>query len=76
MVSIATFFMDEELVRSQIQSTIGSFIGTDFAKSLSGMMSYARLQSSGLTTLVFGGGILLFGATGFFNQLKVSFTTF
>jgi membrane protein len=73
VISITTFFLDEELVRSQIQTYIGNFIGENVADSVENIINNARLQSSGTLTLLLGGGILLFGATGLFNQLKRSF---
>lgn len=75
VISITTFFLDEELVRSQIQTYIGNFIGENVADSVSNIIDNARLKSSGFFTLLLGGGILLFGATGLFNQLKSSFNS-
>jgi len=75
VISITTFFLDEELVRSQIQTYIGNFIGENVADSVENIINNARLQSSGFFTLLLGGGILLFGATGLFNQLKRSFNS-
>jgi len=73
VISITTFFLDEELVRTQIQNYIGNFMGQSAADSVEQIINRARLNSTGLVTLLIGGGILLFGATGLFNQLKVSF---
>lgn len=75
VISITTFFLDEELVRSQIQTYIGNFIGENVADSVTNIIDNARLKSTGLFTLLLGGGILLFGATGLFNQLKYSINT-
>jgi membrane protein len=73
LVSIATFFLDEQMVRMQIEEYVGQYIGPEVAGIIQRIMDSARLNTSGLTTLVFGGGILLFGATGFFTQLKNTF---
>lgn len=73
MISITTFLLDEEMVRAQIQNYIGNFIGQSAADSVEQIIDNARLNSNGLFTLIIGGGILLFGATGLFNQLKTSF---
>lgn len=72
-VSIATFFLDEQMVRTQIEEYAGRFIGPEVAGIIQGIIDNARLSSSGGTTLIIGGGILLFGATGFFAQLKKTF---
>jgi len=71
--SITTFFLDEAMVREQIQNYIGNFIGQNVADSVEQIIDNARIQSSGILTLLLGGGVLLFGATGLFNQLKTSF---
>ncbi len=72
MISIATFFVDEEVVRGHIHNYIGNFIGKSTAENVESIIDNARISSTGLTTLIIGGGILLFGSTGLFNQLKVS----
>jgi len=73
IVSITTFFLDEEMVRVQIQEYIGSFMGQEAAQTIQKIIDKARLSDTGPKTLIIGGGILLFGATGFFSQLKNSF---
>lgn len=73
MVSVMTFFVDEQLVRSHIQDYIGQFMGQDVAQSIEEVIDNARLNSTGFVTLFVGAVILLFGATGLFNQLKISF---
>jgi len=73
IVSITTFFLDEEMVRVQIQEYIGSFMGQEAAQTIQKIIDKARLSDTGPKTLIVGGGILLFGATGFFSQLKNSF---
>ncbi len=73
VVSITTFFLDEQLVRTHIHDYIGQFMGQNVAQSVEDVIDKARLNSTGFVTLMVGAGILLFGATGLFNQLKVSF---
>ncbi|MBL4588766.1 MAG: YihY/virulence factor BrkB family protein, partial [Alphaproteobacteria bacterium] len=73
VVSITTFFLDEQLVRTHIHDYIGQFMGQDVAQSVEDVIDKARLNSTGFVTLLVGAGILLFGATGLFNQLKISF---
>lgn len=75
VISITTFFLDEELVRSQIQSYVGNFFGQTVADSIKNIIDNARIDSSGIVTLLLGSGILLFGTTGLFNQLKTSFNS-
>ena len=73
IISITTFFLDEEMVRTQIEQYIGSFMGQEAAETIQKIIDKARLSDTGPKTLIIGGGILLFGATGFFAQLKNSF---
>lgn len=73
ILSITSFFLDEEMVRTQIQGYIGSYMGQDVADSIQSIIDKARLSDTGPKTLIIGGGVLLFGATGFFAQLKNSF---
>jgi membrane protein len=75
VISITTFFLDENLVRSQIQIYVGNFIGASVADSVLEIIDNARLKSSGFFTIILGSAILLFGATGLFNQLKASFNS-
>ncbi|MGH1404893.1 MAG: YihY/virulence factor BrkB family protein [Alphaproteobacteria bacterium] len=73
IVSIATFFLDESIVRSEIQAYVGGFIGKEAALSIQSIIDNARINNSGVMTLILGGAVVLFGATGFFVQLKNSF---
>ncbi len=73
VVSITTFFLDETLVRSHIQNYVGQFMGQEVATSIEHIIDRARLKSTGFVTLILGASILLFGATGLFNQLKTTF---
>lgn len=72
-LSIATFFLDEQMVRAQIEEYVGRLIGPEVADIVQRIINNARLGNSGGKTLFIGGGILLFGATGFFTQLKKTF---
>lgn len=72
-VSVLTFFMDEQFVRDQILSYVGEFIGPNVADAMINMIDKGRLKTTGSYTIILGGGILLFAATGLFNQLKASF---
>ncbi|MFP4387235.1 MAG: YihY/virulence factor BrkB family protein [Alphaproteobacteria bacterium] len=72
-ISITTFFLDEEVVRLHIEEYAGRFIGPEVAAVIQKIIDEGRLNNSGFGTLVVGGGILLFGATGFFAQLKNTF---
>ncbi len=73
MFSIATFFLDEQMVRAQIEGYVGHFIGSEAAGVIQRIIDNARLNTSGFRTLVVGGGVLIFGATGFFTQLRKTF---
>tara|TARA_B100001989_G_C24533801_1_gene463181 strand:- start:217 stop:1071 length:855 start_codon:yes stop_codon:yes gene_type:complete len=69
---ITTFFLDEEMVRTQIQNVAGDFVGEDVANTIQNIIDRARIAGGGWS-LIIGGLVLLFGASGLFNQLKNSF---
>ncbi len=73
VMSIATFFLNEDIVRSEIHSYVGGFIGDAAAVSIQSIIDNARISNSGTVTLLLGVVVVLFGATGFFVQLKNSF---
>ena len=75
MISVTTFFLDEQFVRTHINDYIGHFMGDDVATSIEKIIDRARVKATGWVTLLIGAGVLLFGSTGLFNQLKITFNT-
>ncbi|MBW2960684.1 YihY/virulence factor BrkB family protein [Mesonia aestuariivivens] len=70
VVTIAGYFYGREAVQNQITSEIKVFIGESSAEAINGMISNAFLDGGSIITILFGIGMLLFGATGAFFQLK------
>lgn len=73
ILSVTSFVLDEDMVRYEMLGYIGDFIGQDVADSIGRIIDRARLSGNGFWTLVIGGAVLAFGATGLFNQLKKNF---
>ncbi|MCF4101710.1 YihY/virulence factor BrkB family protein [Gillisia sp. M10.2A] len=70
VVSIAGYFFGVEAVQGRITNQIQEFIGREAAMAIEDMIGNAALHSNSTLTVVFGGAMLLFGATGVFFQLK------
>ena len=72
VVTLAGYFFGREAVQGRITSEISRFIGGDAAKAIEGMISNAWLSDDSTFAVIFGVGMLLFGATGVFVQLKLA----
>ncbi|WBL20798.1 MULTISPECIES: YihY/virulence factor BrkB family protein [unclassified Zunongwangia] len=72
IVSIAGRFFGRKAVEGRITSEIGRFIGSDAADAIQSMISNAWLSKDSTFAIIFGVGMLLFGATGVFVQLKLA----
>tara|TARA_B100000378_G_scaffold204903_1_gene168239 strand:+ start:43 stop:1029 length:987 start_codon:yes stop_codon:yes gene_type:complete len=70
VITIAGYFYGREAVQDRITSEIGTFIGEGTAEAIETMISNAFLEGGSILTILFGIGMLLFGATGAFFQLK------
>jgi len=70
VITIAGYFYGREAVQDKITSEIGMFIGEGTAEAIETMISNAFLEGGSILTILFGIGMLLFGATGAFFQLK------
>ena len=66
------FFGSRTVVQDRITSEISRFIGNDTAEAVKGMISSAWLSEDSTFAIIFGVGMLLFGATGVFVQLKLA----
>lgn len=72
VVSTAGYFWGREAVQGKITEEIGDFIGPDTASAVENMIANAALTSKSAMTIIFGVGVLVFGATGVFFQLKAA----
>ena len=70
VVSVAGYFYGREAIQDQITSEFAVFIGEGAAEAINTMISNAFLEGGSILTILFGKGMLLFGATGAFFQLK------
>ncbi|MDT0650649.1 YihY/virulence factor BrkB family protein [Autumnicola edwardsiae] len=72
VVTVVGYFFGRKFVQGKITEEIGSFIGEDSAEAIENMVSNAALTEGSTLAIVFGIGVLLFGATGMFFQLKMA----
>ncbi len=72
VVTIASYFFEQEAVQGRLTSEIGGFIGQEPAEAIEKMIASAALASESTWAIIFGVGMLLFGATGVFFQLKMA----
>ena len=70
VITIAGYFYGRDAVQDRITSEISTFIGEGTAEAIETMISNAFLEGGSVLTILFGIGMLLFGATGAFFQLK------
>ena len=72
VVSIAGYFFEQDAVQGRLTSEIGGFIGREPAEAIESMTASAALATESTWAIIFGVGMLLFGATGVFFQLKMA----
>ncbi len=69
-VHTAGVFFGKDAVQGRLTNEIGGMIGEDSADAIQVMLSNVALEDSSILFLIFGIGILIFGATGVFFQLQ------
>ncbi|HEY9185630.1 MAG TPA: YihY/virulence factor BrkB family protein [Salegentibacter sp.] len=72
VVTLASYFFKREDVQGRITEEIGEFIGQDSAQAIEAIVTNASLSGDSTWAIIFGIGLLLFGATGVFFQLKIA----
>ncbi|MBC7000149.1 YihY/virulence factor BrkB family protein [Cytophaga sp. FL35] len=61
-----------EAVKGKIVDKIGGLIGEGVSEAIEGMIANASVSEGSTVTVILGGGMLLFGATGVFVRLKMA----
>lgn len=72
VVHTAGYFFGTEAVQGRITAEIGNFIGLEAANAVEDMVANAAINANSTLAIIFGGGALVFGATGLFFQLKAA----
>lgn len=72
VVHTAGYFFGTEAVQGRITQEIGNFIGLEAANAVEDMVANAAINANSTLAIIFGGGALIFGATGLFFQLKAA----
>lgn len=74
-VAIAGLAFGDQAARGEIAAQIGSVVGSNAAHSIEAIVVSARAPSSGIVGTIVGIVILLFGASGVFNELQSALNT-
>lgn len=69
-VHFAGIFFGREAVEGRITGEIGGLIGQESAELIQAMIINSALSESSVLFIIFGIGVLIFGATGVFFQLQ------
>ncbi|PRX49820.1 YihY/virulence factor BrkB family protein [Salegentibacter salegens] len=72
VVTIAGYFFEQKAVQGRLTSEISGFVGQEPADAIENMIASAALATESTWAIIFGIGMLLFGATGVFFQLKMA----
>lgn len=70
IISIAGYFFDKSAVQNQIITQMGDIMGIETAKTIEGFITNAEIQENSTIAVIISIGVLIFGATGAFFQLK------
>lgn len=74
-ISIASFFMDRAAVQEQIVGTVSGVVGKEGGDVITQTIENADKGGGNIIATVVGIGVLLFGASGVFGQLKDALNT-
>ncbi|WP_394906373.1 YihY/virulence factor BrkB family protein [uncultured Mesonia sp.] len=70
VISITGYFFNRESAEEKILNEIANFIGSDTAEAIADMIEKAQLSQDKTLMIIISLGLLFFGATGAFFQLK------
>ena len=72
VIAVAGFIFGEEAVRGEVFTQLEELLGADTASGIQDMVAASYNSEQSLLATVISVGTLIFGATGAFNQLKLS----
>lgn len=72
IITVAGWFFGREAISGEVYQQLDELLGPDAAASIQEIVKSSYLATDSLWTTVLGVGTLIFGATGAFNQLKLS----
>lgn len=70
VIAVAGYFFDNSTVQDEIISQLAVVIGEDTAGSLEKLLLNVKIQDNSVTALIISIGVMVYGATGAFLQLK------
>ena len=72
VIAVAGWVFGEEAVRGEVYNQLDGLLGADAAKSVQEIVAASYESGDSVWATILGVGTLIFGATGAFNQLKLS----
>ena len=72
VIALAGLVFGEEAVRGEVYAQLDGLLGAEAAASIQDLVEASYNSGDTLIATIIGVGTLLFGATGAFNQLKIS----
>jgi len=70
IIAVAGYFFDQSQVQDEIIESLAQVVGTDTADSVEKMIVNVNIQEGSAVALMISIGVIVFGATGAFFQLK------
>lgn len=70
IITVAGYFFEKSQVQDELVESLGEVVGMDTAESVEKMIANVDIQGESTLALIISIGVILFGATGAFFQLK------
>lgn len=75
IIALAGYFWDQSTVQDQLIQQLADVVGADTAESIEKLISNVDIDDGSIVALAISLGVLIFGATGAFFQLKKTMNT-
>ncbi len=72
IITVAGFFFGQDAISGEVYDQLDQLLGAEAAASIQEIVKASYLSGDSVFTTILGVGTLIFGATGAFNQLKLS----
>ncbi len=72
IISTAGFFFGRDAISGEVYAQLADLLGKEAAEAVQEIVKASYLSNDSVFTTILGVGTLIFGATGAFNQLKLS----
>ncbi len=72
IITVAGFFFGRDAISGEVYAQLADLLGAEAAKTVQEIVKASYLSGDSVFTTILGVATLIFGATGAFNQLKLS----